>query len=148
MISLPLQCGGRGRSVRLLPLLRRRKACTRTCAARAIRPAWEPFSGALSWSVPCRADGMGGSAKAILHAAAYGLIAAFAGLERSNSEACIDRTAVGVTDDPTGPSIEDDSQVHSIVPVRSSCQQSSSFPLPRKLAMIRFGRCPGHRYSS
>src|SRR5262245_64822120 len=34
------------------------------------------------------------------------------GLECSNSEPCIDRAADGVTHDPTGPSIEDRSQVH------------------------------------
>src|SRR5262245_26323538 len=48
----------------------------------------------------------------MMHATLGGLRALMAGLECSNSEPCIDRAADGVTYDPTGPSIEDRSQVH------------------------------------
>ena len=47
-----------------------------------------------------------------MHATPWRIAGADGGLECSNSEPCIDRAADGVTYDPTGPSIEDRSQVH------------------------------------
>ena len=46
----------------------------------------------------------------MMHATPRWTAGADGGLECSNSEACIDRAADGVTYDPTGPSIEDRSQ--------------------------------------
>ena len=48
----------------------------------------------------------------MMHASPWWIAGADGGLERSNSEPCIDRAADGITYDPTGPSIEDRSQVH------------------------------------
>src|SRR6266542_6377288 len=48
----------------------------------------------------------------MMHATHWRIAGADGGLECSNSEPCIDRAADGVTYDPTGPSIEDCSQVH------------------------------------
>src|SRR5262245_1335913 len=48
----------------------------------------------------------------MMHATPWRIAGADGGLECSNSEPCIDRAADGVTYDPTGPSIEDRSQVH------------------------------------
>src|SRR3974377_1337046 len=48
----------------------------------------------------------------MMHATPWWIAGADGGLECSNSEPCIDRAANGVTYDPTGPSIEDRSQVH------------------------------------
>src|SRR3981189_3849863 len=48
----------------------------------------------------------------MMHATSAWVGGAYGGLERSNSEAGIDRVADGVTYDSTGPSIEDHSQVH------------------------------------
>src|SRR6266851_9968517 len=48
----------------------------------------------------------------MMHATPWWIAGADGGLECSNSEPCIDRAADGVTYDPTGPSIEDRSQVH------------------------------------
>src|SRR6201984_2242690 len=47
----------------------------------------------------------------MMHASPWWIAGADGGLERSNSEPCIDRAADGVTYNPTGPSIEDRSQV-------------------------------------
>src|SRR5262249_54914497 len=48
----------------------------------------------------------------MMHATPWRIAGADGGLECSNSEPCIDRAADGVTYDPTGPSIENRSQVH------------------------------------
>src|SRR3974377_2620726 len=48
----------------------------------------------------------------MMHASPWWIAGADGGLERSNSEPCIDRAADSITYDPTGPSIEDRSQVH------------------------------------
>src|SRR5262249_41973341 len=48
----------------------------------------------------------------MMHTTPWRIAGADSGLECSNSEPCIDRAADGVTYDPTGPSIEDRSQVH------------------------------------
>src|ERR1700720_3053340 len=48
----------------------------------------------------------------MMHASPWWIAGADGGLERSNSEPCIDRAADGITYDPSGPSIEDRSQVH------------------------------------
>src|SRR6516164_2923495 len=48
----------------------------------------------------------------MMHATPWWIAGADGGLECSNSEPCIDRAADSVTYDPTGPSIEDRSQVH------------------------------------
>ena len=48
----------------------------------------------------------------MMHAAPWWIAGVDGGLERSNSEARINRAADGVTYDPTGPGIEDGSQVH------------------------------------
>src|SRR5262249_16231007 len=48
----------------------------------------------------------------MMHATPWWIAGADSGLECSNSEPCIDRAADGVPYDPTGPSIEDRSQVH------------------------------------
>ena len=52
------------------------------------------------------------SAVGMMHASPWWIAGADGGLERSNSEPCIDRAADGITYDPSGPSIEDRSQVH------------------------------------
>ena len=61
------------------------------------------------------AIGFGGVLRAavgMMHATPWRIAGVDGGLERSNDEARIDRAADGVTDDPTGPGIEDRGQVH------------------------------------
>ena len=48
----------------------------------------------------------------MMHASPWWIAGVDGGLERSNSEPRIDRAADSITYDPTGPSIEDRSQVH------------------------------------
>src|SRR3974390_1104344 len=48
----------------------------------------------------------------MMHASPWWIAGADGDLERSNSEPRIDRAADGITYDPSGPSIEDRSQVH------------------------------------
>ena len=48
----------------------------------------------------------------MMHASPWWIAGADGGLQRSNSEPCIDRAADGITYDPSGPSIEDRGQVH------------------------------------
>ena len=48
----------------------------------------------------------------MMHATPWWIAGADGGLEGSNNEPCMDRAADGITYDPTGPGIEDRSQVH------------------------------------
>src|SRR5512139_2277530 len=48
----------------------------------------------------------------MMHATPWWIAGADGGLERGNGEPCVDRAADGITYDPTGPGIEDCSQIH------------------------------------
>src|SRR5262249_59627106 len=48
----------------------------------------------------------------MMHATPCRITSVDGGLERSNDQARIDRSADGITNDPTGPGIEDRGQVH------------------------------------